>query len=84
MTVARRCQKYAQPLSPAVSRGNDSYSKNRSSASVVTVIRNRLHTCVCVLRLLAAAIIRGQCLFHSRASDCRVTIPGQRLFKEVW
>ena len=44
VTVARRCQKYAQPLSPAVSHGNDSYNTNSPSASVVT-IRNHSHTC---------------------------------------
>ena len=55
MTVARRCQ-YAQPLSPTVSHGNDSYNTNSPSASVVTVIRNNSHTCARA-GLLAAATI---------------------------
>ena len=33
-----------QPLSPAVSRGNDSYNTNSASTSMVTVIKNHLHT----------------------------------------
>ena len=40
-------------------------------------IRTRVH----VPRLLAAATIRGQRLFHSRASDCAATIWGRRLFE---
>ena len=68
VTVARRCQKYAQPLSPAVSRGNDSYNTNSPSASVVTVIKI-IRICGCVPRLLAAATIRGRRLFSPRASD---------------
>ena len=47
MTVARRCQYYAEPLTPAVSRGYDSYNTNSLSASVVTVVRNYSHTCAC-------------------------------------
>ena len=45
--VARCCQYNKQPLSPAVSRGNNSYNTNSPSASVVTVIRKHSHTCVC-------------------------------------
>ena len=44
ITVARHYQ-YAQPLSPTVSHGNDSYNTNSLSASVVTVVRNHLHAC---------------------------------------
>ena len=43
--VARHCQQYVQPLSPAVSRCNDSYNTNSPSASVVTIIRNHSHMC---------------------------------------
>ena len=60
-------------VSPAVSRGNDSYNTNPPSASVATVIkiiRTRGH----VPRLLAATTIRGRRLFRSRTSDCVATI----------
>ena len=45
------------------------------------IIRTRV--CMCVLHLLAAATIQGWRLFHSRASDCVVTIPGQPLFQLI-
>ena len=80
MTVARRCQYYAQPLSPAVSSGNDSYNTNSPRASVVThkkIFRTRGH----VPRLLAAATIQGRRLFRSRASDCAANIRGRPLFE---
>ena len=66
-------------LSPAVSRGNDSYSTNRPSASMVTVVRNRVR----VPHLLAGATIRGRRLFCSKASDCAATIRGQCVFEEI-
>ena len=47
VTVARRCQYYAEPLTPAVSRGYDSYNTNSLSASVVIVVRNYSHVCAC-------------------------------------
>ena len=37
----------SMPLSPAVSRGNDSYNTNTRSASVLTVVRDHSHMCVC-------------------------------------
>ena len=40
-----------------------------------------IRTCVRVPRLLAAATIQGQHLFHSRASGCAATIWGQPLIK---
>ena len=60
VTVTRCCQQYAQPVSPAVSRGNNSYKTNSPSASVVTIVRNHLHTCACV----CAAFI--SCGYYSR------------------
>ena len=44
VTIARHCQWYAQPLSPADSRGNDSYNTNGPSPGVVTIVRNYSHT----------------------------------------
>ena len=58
--VARRCQQYAQPLSPAVIRGNDSYNTNRPSASVVTIIRNHSYTC--------ASAVFTSCGYYSKAA----------------
>ena len=46
MTV-RNCQQQAQPLSPAVSRGNKLHNTNSPVVSLVNVIRNYSHTCVC-------------------------------------
>ena len=43
-TIARCCQWRAQPLSPAVSCGNDSENTNSSSASVLTIVRKYSHT----------------------------------------
>ena len=69
--VARCYRLYAQPLSPAVSRGNNSYNKKRPSASVVTVVTKHSYTCVCVV-------------FTSHGYYSRVaTIQGWRLFKET-
>ena len=45
--VARRCQWYVQPLSPAVSSGNDSYNTNSPSASVVTHKKSFAHVGTC-------------------------------------
>ena len=70
MTV-RHYQLFAQPLSPAVSRGNESYYTNSPSASLVTVVR-KYSSCSYYLR---AAFI------SLRASDCAATIQGQRLFE---
>ena len=69
VTVTRRCRLYTQPLSPAVSRGNDSYNKKRPSTSVVTVVTKHLYTCACVVftsrgYYSRAATIRGWPLFE--------------------
>ena len=53
---SNNCQQFEQPLSLAVSRGNGLCITNSPSASLVA------H--VCVLCILAAATIRGWCLFH--------------------
>ena len=45
VTTVRRCQWFAQPLSPAVSCGNESYNMNDPSASPVMVVRKYSHVC---------------------------------------
>ena len=67
--VAKRCQYYAQCLSPAVSRGNDSYKTN---SCVVIIVRNHLH----IPGLLAAGTIRGPCLFCSELRIVRLLFEG--------
>ena len=78
--VARHCQEYAQPLSPAVSRGNGSYNTNSPSASVVTIIRNHSHTCACVAFTSRGYYSRtafisfksfGLCSYYLRAASIR-------------
>ena len=71
-----------QPLSPAVSRGNNSYNTNSLSASMATIIRNQSHM-LHVRHLLPMATIRGQRLFRSRASDSAATIRGWWLIGEA-
>ena len=56
------------------------YNTNSPSTSVVTTVRNHLHTCALPC-LLAVATIQGQHLFCSRASICAATIQGWWLFK---
>ena len=62
------CQQFVQPLSPAVSRGNGSCNTNSPSASLVA------H--VCVLCILAAATIRGWCLFHLELPTVQLPFKG--------
>ena len=76
-----------QPLTPTVNRGNDSYNTNGPSISMVTVIRNHLHTCALphpLPRLLFESGVYfksfGLCGYYSRAA----TIREQRLFEEIW
>ena len=60
MTV--RCYKYfAQPLSPAVSRGNKLYNTNSPSTNLMNIIRNYSHLCACGTTV-GPATIQGQCL----------------------
>ena len=86
--VARRCQQYVEPLSPAVNRGNDLHNTNSPSASVVTAVRNDLHMCPCTafnsrVYYSRAAFISfksfGLCGYYPRAA----TIRGWRLFEEI-
>ena len=65
----------AQPLSPAVSRGNELYNTNCPSDSLVTIVRNYLCMCACAL-LVAVATIRGQHLFHSELPIVRLLFEG--------
>ena len=88
VTIARRCQQYAQPLSPVVSCGNDLYNTNSPNATQVTIVSNFSHTCACALSLVAATI-GGWCLFraelpivkplfkssmHSKKYECNYTL----------
>ena len=90
VTTARRCQLYAQPLSPAVSCGNDSYNTNSPSASVVTIVRNLsyMYTCVCAMfssrgyysrAAFTAFRSSGLCSYYLRVA----TIRGWCLFEEM-
>ena len=45
VTITRHCQWYAQPLSSAVSCGNNLYNIGNTSASMVIVIRKYSHMC---------------------------------------
>ena len=86
--VARLCQQYAQPLSPAVSRGNDSY--NTVPALAWWPSSEIIHTSAHVLCLLAATTVRGWCSYFIQELQIvqllfkAVTIRGWRLFKEIW
>ena len=65
----------AQPLSPAVSRGNELYNTNCTSDSLVTIVRNYLCMCACAL-LVAVATIQGRRLFHSELPIVRLLFEG--------
>ena len=51
VTTVRCCQKYVQPLSSAVSQGNQSYNMSSHSASLVTIFSHYLYVYVCLCRI---------------------------------
>ena len=79
--IARHCQQYAQPLSPAVSRANNACNTDNPSTSVVTVVRNYLQTCSHVMYTNRGYYSRAVFIFL-RASDCVAAIQGWCLFKK--
>ena len=81
MMIARCCQKYTQPLSPAVSRKNESYNMNSPSASMVT--HQKLFSHVRVLHILSSGYYLRAVFILFRASDCAATISGRHLFEEI-
>ena len=96
VTVARCCQQYAQPVSPAVSCGNDLYKTNSPSASVATIVRNHSHTCACAAFISCGYYSRvvfisfksfGLCGYYLRAASNRkntVLAINQPLNQRVW
>ena len=70
--MLKHCQYFVQPLSPAVSRRNESFNMNCPSASLLT--RKYLHTCACAAQV-ATFTIWGQC-FSLRASSCAALFEG--------
>ena len=78
VTVARHCQWYAQPLSPAVSRGNNT---NSPSASMVTIFRNHLHMCART-SFTSDGYYSWAAFISFRTSDGVATIRGWRLIEE--
>ena len=62
---------HTQPLSPAITHGNDSYNINNPSASMVTIV-TKSFTRVHVLRLLAAATIRESVNFVQEVQIVRL------------
>ena len=80
VTTVRHCQQYAQPLSPAVSHGIESYNTNNSSASLVTIISNYSHTYACVTYTSHSYYLRTAFILLS-ASNYAATIRGWRLFE---
>ena len=81
MTV-RRCQQLAQPLSPAVSRGNELYSMNSPSTSLVSVVRSQLaHVC---MRHVSSQGYSLRTVFISlRASECVAIVRGRHLLEKI-
>ena len=79
-TTVRHYQLFAQPLSPAVSRGNESYYTNSPSASLVTVVRKYSQASACAAYSSCSYYLRAA-FISLRASDCAATIQGQRLFE---
>ena len=82
VTTVRRCQKYTQPLSSAVSCGNESYYTNSPTTSLVTVVRNHSQSCLCATYTSHSYYSRAA-FISLRASSCVVTIQWQCLFKEI-
>ena len=71
VTTVRRCQWFAQPLSPAVSRGND---MNDPSASPVMVVRKYSHMCAAYTN---CGYYSRVAFISPRACDCAATIQSQ-------
>ena len=69
VTTVRRCQWYAQPLSPAASHEKELYNTNSPSSSPLIVVRNYSHTCACAAYT--------SCGYYSRAAfiSLRALIP---------
>ena len=65
VTITRHYHRYVQPLSSAVSCGNDLYHTDNSSASMVIVIRKYSHTCA-LPHIIATANIWGWHSFLSK------------------
>ena len=62
MTMLKHCQYFVQPLSPAISRRNESFNMNCPSASLLT--RKYLHTCACAAQVWPRLLFEGG-VFHS-------------------
>ena len=83
VTTVRHFQRFAQPLSPAVSRGNELYNVNSSSASPMTIVRNHSHTCVCRNSTCSSGYYLRTAFILFRVSDCAATIWGRHLFEQI-
>ena len=69
VTIVSHCQQYAQPLSPAVSCGNNSYNTNSPDASMVTIF-----SMLCLLAVASRVEFLsfkrlGLCSYYSRATS---------------
>ena len=69
LSTAQEGSKSIMPLSPAVSRRNDSYNTNSPSTSVVTIVKNHSHTCTRVTN-------RGWRLFRSELRIVQLLFEG--------
>ena len=67
-------------LSSAVSRGNELYNMNSTSASLVTIVRNYSHCVPCAAYSNCGYYLRAA-FISLRPSDCAATIQGQQLFE---
>ena len=68
VTTVRHSQ-FAQPLSSALSHGNESYNMNSPSVSPVTVVRNYLQSCLCSAHTSRSYYSRAVFILV-RPSDC--------------
>ena len=76
-----RCwQQYAQPLSPAVSRGNESQNTNRPRDSSVSVDGNYQYAHSCTAHTSRGYYLRVA-FISLRAPNCAATIGGRQLFE---
>lgn len=64
-------------LSPTVHHGNKLYNTNSPSAIPMTIVRNYLHMCVCVVYTSHGYSLREA----FKTFDCAATVCGRRLFE---